>query len=61
MVSEGGNWYTYTIPDLANPKVIFSDNSSNQNPAQNQPGFDMSGEKWYLNGSFFASEPEGLS
>lgn len=61
MVSEGGNWYTFTISDLANPKVIFSDNGSNQNPAQNQPGFDVSGEKWYLNGTFYDSEPEGIT
>ena len=61
MVSEGGNWYTFTIPDLANPKVIFSNNGSNQNPAQNQPGFDVSGEKWYLNGTFYDSEPEGIT
>lgn len=61
MVSEGGNWYTFTIPDLANPKVIFSNNGSNQNPAQNQPSFDVSGEKWYLNGTFYDSEPEGIT
>ncbi|MDE7390501.1 MAG: starch-binding protein, partial [Lachnospiraceae bacterium] len=61
MISEGGNWYTYTIPDIANPKVVFSDNGTNQNPDQNSPGFNVTGEKWYLNGTFYDSEPEGIT
>lgn len=61
MISEGGNWYTYTIPDIASPKVVFSNNGTHQNPAQNNPGFDVSGEKWYLNGTFHDSEPEGIT
>ncbi len=41
--------------------VIFSDNGSNQNPGQNQPGYSVSGEKWYVNGSFYDNEPDSIT
>ena len=61
MSSEGGNWYAYTITDMAAPKVVFSNNGSDQNPPQNEQGYEVNGEKWYLNGTFYDSEPEGIT
>lgn len=57
----GDGWYSYTINNLKTAKVIFSDNGANQNPAQNQEGYSVSGEKWYLNGSWYDSEPNGIT
>lgn len=57
----GDGWYRYTINNLKTAKVIFSDNGANQNPAQNQEGYSVSGEKWYLNGSWYDSEPNGIT
>lgn len=57
----GDGWYSYTINNLKTAKVIFSDNGANQNPAQNQEGYSVEGEKWYLNGSWYDSEPNGIT
>lgn len=61
MTSEGGNWYSYTITDMSAPKVIFSDKGNNQYPAENQEGLSVSGEQWYLSGTFYDSQPEGIT
>lgn len=61
MNSDGGNWYSFSVNDVENVKVIFSNNGANQNPAQNQEGYSVSGEKWYLNGSWYDSEPNGIT
>ncbi len=47
MTSEGNGWYGYTISGMSSAQVIFSNNGSDQNPAQNEPGYSVSGEKWY--------------
>lgn len=61
MNSDGGNWYSFSVNDVENVKVIFSNNGANQNPSQNQEGYSVSGEKWYLNGSWYDSEPNGIT
>ena len=48
MTSDGNGWYSYNIYGYDSAKVIFSDNGSNQNPGQNEPGYSVSGEKWYV-------------
>ena len=50
-------WYTYTIKDLRQARVIFSNNGSNQNPSAGQDGFLVSGDKWYCDGNWFDSKP----
>ena len=50
-------WYTYTIQDLRQARVIFSNNGSNQNPAAGQDGFLVTGNKWYCDGNWFDSKP----
>lgn len=57
MSQESDNWYTYEIIGLENPKVIFNDTGSNQIPGQNEPGFSVSGEKWYYNGIWYNENP----
>lgn len=57
MTSEGDGWYKYEIIGVENPKVIFSNNGSNQIPAQNQEGFTVTSESWYRNGTWYESRP----
>ena len=54
----GDGWYSYTINNLKTAKVIFSDNGANQNPAQNQEGYSVEGEKWYKKGTWYQNRPE---
>lgn len=61
MNNDGNGWYSYTINNMSQAKVIFSNNGANQNPAQNQGAYSVSGEKWYVNGSWHDSEPEGIT
>lgn len=61
MNADGDNWYSYTINNIENAKVIFSDNGNSQNPKQNQEGFTVSGEKWYACGAWYDSEPQGIT
>lgn len=61
MTSDGNGWYSYDIYGYDSARVIFSNNGSNQNPGQNEPGYSVSGEKWYVNGSFYDSEPDGIT
>ena len=46
MTSDGDNWYSYTVSNFDEIRIIFSNNGSNQYPAQNEPGILVSGEKW---------------
>ncbi|MCI8669433.1 MAG: starch-binding protein [Lachnospiraceae bacterium] len=59
MHREGGNWYVYEIIGCENPNVIFNDAGNNQIPGQNEPGFPVSGEKWYYNGIWYDENPLG--
>lgn len=61
MNNDGGNWYSFTVDDIENVKVIFSNNGANQNPGQNQEGYCVTGEKWYVNGDWYDSEPTGIT
>ena len=61
MTSDGNGRYSYDIYGYDSAKVIFSDNGNNQDPAQNEPGYDVSGEKWYINGQLYDSEPDGIT
>ena len=58
MKAEDNNWYSYTISNMSEAKVIFSDNGKNQFPAQNEEGLYVSGEKWYKNGTFYNQNPD---
>ena len=58
MKAEGNNWYNYTISNMSEAKIIFSDNGKNQYPAQNEEGLSVSGEKWYKNGTFYNQNPD---
>lgn len=58
MSFEGDGWYEFEIYGYSNANVIFSNNGADQNPSQNQPGFEVSGEMWYYKGSFTTSKPE---
>lgn len=56
MTSEGNGWYSYTIANWTSAKVLFN-SGSNQIPAANQPGFDVTGEEWYSNGTWYTYNP----
>ena len=58
MKAEGNNWYSYTISNMSEAKIIFSDNGKNQYPAKNEEGLSVSGEKWYKNGTFYNQNPD---
>ncbi|PJI09778.1 MULTISPECIES: chitobiase/beta-hexosaminidase C-terminal domain-containing protein [Clostridium] len=60
MTSEGNGWYSYTIQGWTTAKVLFTD-GTNQTPGKNQPGLDVTGEEWYENGIWYASNPDGLT
>lgn len=60
MSAEGDGWYSYDIYGFESARVIFSDNGANQNPAQNQAGYEVSGEKWYRNGVWTSERPEDI-
>lgn len=53
-------WYTYTISNRLQAKVIFNNGGSNQVPSKNQQGFDVSGEMWYRDGTWYHTEPENI-
>ena len=55
MTSEGDGWYYYEIECIDDPKVIFSNNGSSQNPQQN--GYEVSEESWMRNGTWYTERP----
>ena len=61
MTSDGNGWYSYVINGFDSARVIFSDNGSNQTPAQNEPGYLVSGEKWFVGSTAYDSEPDGIT
>lgn len=58
MYHEKGKWYTYEMMGFDKPKVIFSNNGSNQIPGQNQEGFSVSNEMWYKDGKWYNEDPD---
>lgn len=58
MISEGNNWYVYEISGYSKANVIFSNNGSEQYPAQNEAGLEIEGEKWYMYSRFFNQNPD---
>jgi alpha-amylase len=56
MVSEGNGWYVYTINDWSKAKVLFN-SGAKQLPGSGQAGFDVTGEMWYKNGTWYTSQP----
>ena len=61
MTSDGNGWYSYDIYGLDEAKVIFSNNGSEQNPSQNQTGYTVTGEKWFINDTWYDTEPDGIT
>ena len=57
MILNSEGWYTYTIRDLRQARVIFSNNGSSQNPAAGQDGFFANGNRWYSDGNWFDYKP----
>ncbi len=57
MNRESGNWYVYEITGCETANVIFSDAGNNQVPGQNEPGFPVTGDKWYYNGTWYDENP----
>ena len=58
MTDDGDGWYSYTVSDYTEVRAIFSNNGSNQDPGQNEPGYLISGEKWYKNGTLYSTDPD---
>ena len=56
MISEGNGWYVYTISDWSKAKVLFN-SGSKQLPGSGQAGFDVTGEMWYKNGTWYTIQP----
>ncbi len=61
MTSDGNGWYSYDIYGFDEVKVIFSDNGANQIPQQNETGYTITGEKWFINGTLYDAEPDGIT
>lgn len=61
MTSDGNGWYSYDIYGFDEVKVIFSDNGANQIPQQNETGYTVTGEKWFINGTLYDAEPDGIT
>lgn len=59
MENMNDSWYRYTITKYSNAKVIFND-GTNQVPAANNPGFDVSGAMWYDNGTWYRYNPDTI-
>lgn len=57
MTNEGNGWYTATISGWNKAKIIFNSNG-NQMPAAQQPGYQVTGEKWIKNGVITPSNPD---
>lgn len=59
MTAECDGWYSYEIECIDDPKVIFSNNGSNQIPQQN--GYEVSGESWFRNGTWYSARPTDIT
>lgn len=58
MSDDGNGWYSYTIHDLKQARVIFSDNGSNQNPGIGEEGFLVTRDRWYCNDNWYDKKPD---
>lgn len=61
MISEGNNWYVYEISGYSKANVIFSDSGSSQIPSQNQEGYQLTHEGWYVDGIWYDQKPDGIT
>ena len=61
MTSDGNGWYSYDIYGFDEVKVIFSNNGTNQTPGENETGYSVTGEKWFINGTWYDNEPDGIT
>ncbi len=51
MTSEGDGWFVCDVPDVESARVLFNAGYSGpQEPAQDVPGYQVSGEVWLKNG-----------
>ncbi|MEF2919850.1 MAG: type I pullulanase [Acutalibacteraceae bacterium] len=50
MTAEANGWYTYPEIDSDYAQVIFTNGDTLQNPGANQPGYEITGEKWIKDG-----------
>ncbi len=50
MTSEGDGWFTYPEISSDYAQVIFTNGGSLQIPGANQPGYEVTGEKWIKDG-----------
>lgn len=58
MISEGNNWYSYTINGLSSANVIFNNGSGIQIPGAGKTGFAVTAESWYKDGQIYTQNPE---
>ncbi len=58
MKHEKGDWYSHTVYDMSQIRVIFSDNGKNQNPGQGETGYLVKNDMWYYNGKWYDQEPQ---
>ena len=57
MYYEGNDWFSYTIYNAYEARVIFSNRGYEQNPGQFQPGFLVYNEMWYCCGNWYDHKP----
>lgn len=57
MTAEGDNWYSYTITDLTNPRIIFNDGSGKQIPGAGEAGKLATEESWFKDGQWTNQKP----
>ncbi|WP_128895883.1 alpha-amylase family glycosyl hydrolase [Longirhabdus pacifica] len=62
MISEGNDWYYYTIESDAVPfveqaRILFKDNKGNQTPGSGEEGFLRTQESWYDGETWSTSDP----
>jgi len=51
MTAESDGWFVCEVPDQESAKVLFTAGANGpQEPAQEQPGYELSGEVWMKNG-----------
>lgn len=61
MKAEADGWYSYEISGYSQPRVIFSNKGAGQLPSQNQEGYLVSASKWFMKGTWYDEQPEGIT
>lgn len=57
MTADGNSWYSYTISNFSNPRVLFNDGSGKQIPDPGEPGKLLTEESWYKDGQWTNYDP----